>query len=52
MFFVFISPLLGTERKKSALQHVVLASWRSRPVETPYNPLQVNSSPPIIIFCF
>ena len=41
---VFLSPL-KVQKVKSASNQVVLAPWRSDPVETFYSPLEVSSSP-------
>ena len=57
-FLVFRSALLGTESQKCAAacstgtvaQWAILAPWRSGPVGTFYNLLEVSSSPPTF-FC-
>ena len=39
------------QKVKSALQHVVLAPWRSGPVGTFYSSsLEVSSNPPVFLF--
>ena len=45
--------MYGVQKVKSALQHIVLAPWRSGPVGTTfYNPVEVSSVPSAFLIVF
>ena len=48
--FLFFFPFCYVQKAKRALQHVVLAPWRGKPVVTLYKPLEVSSSHHAVIF--